>query len=91
MKIVINSCFGGFGLSDAALARYNELTGQTLEYYFEIDRNDPNLVQVVEELGEKADTTYSQLNIVDIPEDVDWDIHEYDGLEHVYEKHRTWS
>ena len=91
MKIVINSCFGGFGLSDAALARYNELTGQTLEYYFEIDRNDPKLVQVVEELGEKADTKYSQLNIVDIPEDVDWDIHEYDGLEHVYEKHRTWS
>jgi hypothetical protein len=91
MKVVINSCFGGFGLSDAALARYNELSGQTIENYYEIARNDTNLVQVVEELGKKADTTYSELNIVDIPDDVKWDIHEYDGLEHVYEKHRTWS
>jgi len=91
MKIVINSCFGGFGLSDAALARYNELSGQTIENYYEIARNDTNLVQVVEELGKNADTRYSELNIVDIPEDVDWAIHEYDGLEHIYEKHRTWS
>lgn len=91
MKVVINSCFGGFGLSDAALARYNELSQQSLKHYSKIPRNDTNLVQVVEELGKKADTPYSELNIVDIPDDVKWDIHDYDGMEHVYEKHRTWS
>jgi len=28
---------------------------------------------------------------VEIPDDVKWHIHEYDGLEHVAEDHRTWS
>ena len=33
MKVVINTCFGGFGLSDEALARYNELAGTNLKYW----------------------------------------------------------
>jgi hypothetical protein len=28
---------------------------------------------------------------VDIPDDVNWYIEEYDGNEHVAERHRTWS
>lgn len=35
MKVVINDCFGGFGLSDAAMHRYAELKGVTL--YPEVD------------------------------------------------------
>ena len=91
MKVVINTCFGGFGLSDEALARYNELADTKLETYYGIERNDPFLVQVVEELGAKANDTFADLKIVDIPDDVEWYIHEYDGLESVYEQHRTWS
>lgn len=92
MKVVINRCFGGFGLSDEALARYNELAGTNLEYWsYGEERNNPLLVQVVEELGAKANDTFADLKIVDIPDDVEWYIHEYDGLESVYEKHRTWS
>ena len=30
MKIVINSCFGGFGLSEAAVMRYAEIKGITI-------------------------------------------------------------
>ena len=92
MKVVINTCFGGFGLSDEALARYNELAGTNLEYWsYKEERNNPLLVQVVEELGAKANDTFADLKIVDIPDDVEWYIHEYDGLESVCEQHRTWS
>lgn len=90
MKIVINTCFGGFNLSTKALLRYRELTGQDEVCYWEIDRADPVLVQVVEELGDEADGEFSRLKIVEIPDDVRWFIEEYDGSEHVAEKHRTW-
>lgn len=91
MKVVINRCFGGFGLSDEALARYNELAGTKLKYWsYREERNNPLLVQVVEELGAKANDTFADLKIVDIPDDVEWYIHEYDGLESVNEQHRTW-
>ena len=36
MKVVINKCFGGFGLSHAAIMRYAELSG--FELYFEEDK-----------------------------------------------------
>jgi len=93
-KIVINRCYGGFGLSDLAMRRYAEIKKiedlATIHIY-DIDRADPALVQVVEELGEEAMGSYADLKIVEIPEDVDWYIHEYDGMEHVAERHRTWS
>ena len=90
-KIVINACFGGFGLSDQAEARYAQLSGKTLPVYFwDVRRDCPHLVQVVLELGELANTSYSELKVVEIPDGVEWDIHEYDGSEHVAEAHRTW-
>ena len=57
----------------------------------DIRRNDPLLIQVVEEMGEKANDRYSELKIVEIPDDVEWQIDEYDGAEWIAEKHRTWS
>ena len=56
----------------------------------DLDRDDPYLVSVVEELGNEANGKYSELKIVEIPADVDWYIEEYDGSEWVAEKHRTW-
>lgn len=131
MKIVINRCYGGFGLSRNAIKRYLELCGkecyfyeevgsayvkcdcdcsnyfvhcltkdmgETIEdypkdYYFsyyDIERNDQKLVQVVEELGENANGDYSKLEVVEIPDDVSWEIGEYDGVETISEIHRTW-
>ena len=93
-KIVINTCYGGFGLSDLAMRRYAEIKKiedvNTIHVY-DIDRADPALVQVVEELGKKSNDIYSELCIVEIPEDVSWYIEEYDGKEHVAERHRTWD
>lgn len=63
------------------------------EGYFsarDIQRNDKNLVAVVEQLGEKANSKFSKLKVVEIPDDVKWTIEEYDGIEWVTEEHRTW-
>lgn len=64
---------------------------ETVYYEYDFDRNDPVLVAIVEELGEEANSRYSSLKIVEIPEDVEWEIGEYDGREWVAEKHRTWE
>lgn len=68
MKIVINRCHGGFGLSDEAIKRYKELSdNEDYPHYFFylIKRNDPALVKVVEELGKKASGEFAKLAIVD--------------------------
>jgi hypothetical protein len=46
---------------------------------------------MVEEGGTDVNGTYSDLKVVDVPDDVNWYIEEYDGMEHVAERHRTWS
>ncbi len=140
MKIVINTCHGGFSLSDAVMYRYAEIKGITLYpegeggvfsrtafytvpadqrvkellgnwmdhseearkaytdryekeclYDRDMNRDDPILVQVVEELGRKANGVYATLKVVEIPDGVEWQIEEYDGAEWIAEKHRTWS
>lgn len=62
-------------------------------YFSDIDipRDDLALIQVVEELGKKADGRHASLKIVEIPNGAQWEISEYDGAEWVAEKHRTWS
>jgi hypothetical protein len=102
-KIVYNACFGGFGLSEAAMRRYAEIKGFRYHsdgtehwqipslvdendkkiYADNIKRTDPALVQVVEELGERANTRFSDLCIEDIPEGTKYRIDEYDGNESV--------
>jgi hypothetical protein len=93
MKVVINGCFGGFGLSDAALDEYKNREGITDPdfYYYDIPRDCPVLVAMVEEQGTAINGAFSDLKVVEIPDDVNWYIAEYDGLEHVAERHRTWS
>ena len=143
MKLVINKCYGGFGLSLLAQKRYLELIGKkaffykqtkysfrdgadefgriddiekytsissetytedkgdtfkptkrNLEgywYYGNLKRDDPILVRVVEELGsELASGGCAHLKVVDIPDDIEYEINEYDGIESVREAHRSW-
>jgi hypothetical protein len=53
-------------------------------------RTDKLLIQVVKELGSKANGSCAKLEIIEIPDDVNWQIDEYDGLESVHEVHRSW-
>lgn len=57
----------------------------------ELERHDPRVIQVIEEMGEKANGAYAELKIVEIPDGTDYEIAEYDGNEHIAEKHETWS
>ena len=84
MKIVINNCYGGFGLSEKAMEYLN------VEYDRDLDRADIKLVECVEKLKDEANGNYAELKVVEIPDDVEWTIEEYDGIEWVAEKHRVW-
>jgi hypothetical protein len=94
MKVVINTEYGGFGLSDEALEMYAKIKG--LEpgsfYSYDIERDDPVLVQVVETLGDdRAGDRYAYLKVVEIPDGISWHIMEYDGIETIHEDHRSWD
>lgn len=54
------------------------------------ERDSEYLVKAVEHLGNKASGSCAELQVVDIPDGVEWQIEEYDGLEWIAEKHRTW-
>jgi hypothetical protein len=126
-KIVYNACFGGFGLSNAAVRRWAELKGDTVydyvdpryrdlpdeerrEYHgrlirctpeefdnasasvrnemhiseYNIKRDDPDLVRVVEELGsKKAGGRFSKLVIEELEPGTRYRISEYDGYESI--------
>jgi len=60
-------------------------------YSSDLLRYDPDLVAAVETLGANANGRYADLKIVEVPDNVDWYIDEYDGVEEVCEKHRSWS
>lgn len=115
MEVVINKCFGGFGLSILAEIRICEKKGiepvfvnfnTGAEYTKEealkadssclfcksldVERDDIDLITVVKELGDLANTPYSRLKIVDIPEDICFEIEDYDGIETIHEAHRSW-
>ena len=130
MKVVINSCYGGFSLSREAMVEYYKQKGVTvylfiasgkkfvrfdpekhkknsLIYYRtvpewtdndystwadkgEIQLDDPILVGLVESMGDAANGEYSKLRIVNVPDDANWEINDYDGMESIHEIHRTW-
>jgi hypothetical protein len=97
-KIVINACFGGFGLSDEAIAMFRErkgiAAGERTTYADELGRDDADLIAVVEALGtKKASGRYAHLKVVEVPmwlREKGWYIEEYDGSEHIAEDHQTW-
>lgn len=153
MKVILNKCYGGFGISPMAYKLYAEKKGIELYPYIEDNsnyiskgetiyrktdwsdeninrilivhyftkdlgesiienknnksefseiyknyalyingkyRDDPVLVEVVEELGGKANGKFADLQIVEIPDGMVYDIDEYDGIEKLHESVRVW-
>lgn len=93
VKIVSNGCYGGFSLSRKAYEMYCELKGIAPEpreerrifdsYGRGIERSDPDLIRVIEALGEEANGRCAALDITEIPEGTKYRIDEYDGYEQV--------
>lgn len=82
MKVVVNRCFGGFGLSAEAEEMIDKVPWyehDTIEF-----RTSPKLVNAVEVLGDKANGFAARLRVVDVPDEAtDWRINEYDGSESI--------
>ena len=60
-------------------------------YYRDLERTDEDLISVIEELGNEASGEYGSVKVIEIPDDVDWEIDDYDGIEAIHEKHRVWG
>lgn len=78
-------------MSLAQRAAHNKKYSEQIFNDRDIARDDPYLAQTVLELGEEASGKHAELRVVEIPEEVEWTIEEYDGLEWIAEKHRTWK
>ena len=96
MKIVINTCYGGFGLSEEAMDMYTNLGGDWEELFGSVRINpsiraDPKLIEVVEKLGSGAYGRHARLKVIEIPDDVQWYITDYDGVETIREHHQRWN
>ena len=102
-KIVINTCYGGFSLSKKAFIRLKTLGNEVALSAYENDapddyesfcrgmeRDDPDLIKVIEELGEEADGEWASLKIIEVPNSIEWWIEEHGGMERLIEKSRTW-
>ena len=90
MKVVINKCYGGYGLSKKAY-EFLGVEWDGYGYEYKEARSNPDLVMCVETLKEGSFGVYARLKVIEIPDDVKWHIEEYDGLEWVAEDHRTWE
>jgi len=95
VKVVLNKSFDGFGLSKRAydmlceiksdlVNGFGTLDGRTYYHEFQDNRDfrtHPDLVRIVEELGEKSFGRSAKLVIEEIP--FQWYIHHYDGMESI--------
>lgn len=150
MKVAINTCYGGFGLSKIATIMLLRKKGYSDLYFYKMkndglywiyrferisekdylnnkdilsvmictkdfgnlisiedneifdesiilerdlyeNRADKDLIEVIETIGiASASGRFADLKIVEIPDDVDYTIDNYDGIESVHEKHRVW-
>jgi hypothetical protein len=81
-SVVINTCHGGFGLSEEGNELYKQLAGA---YFNHGPRHDIILVRVVRELKKVASDEMAELTIVRIPSEFKdcYRIDVYDGKESI--------
>lgn len=83
---VINTCYGGFGLSQKAKI----LMGENFNEY-KIIRNDKKLVEVVRKLGIEASGKHAQLVAIKLKPATTYVIYEFDGMEVLAEDHKIFD
>lgn len=94
MKIAVNKCHGGFGVSRAVMLDLgsahldNDVFGIVSRNKYAW-RAHPKLIEAIEKVGvDAASDLYAQIEIVQIPDGVEWEICAYDGFENVREAGR---
>ena len=92
MRILINKRNGGFGLSDIAIDQYrlrsgNDVDADDLQEDHKY-RTDPILIEIIDELGKRANGRFADVRCVEVPDYYDYTIDEYDGLETIHLKIR---
>ena len=85
IKVVYNTEPGGFGLSHAAIWTAKQLWDVTWGECMYPERHDPRLVELVENMGAAANGDNATLGIKTLEYGNSYTIHEYRGLEWVFE------
>ena len=86
-KVVINACYGGFGISEQAKEDLAKKKGMSVDdisiYLFDMDRDDTDLISLIEEKGvEYVNGELSSLTVEEYDEEkYSYSINEYDGWE----------
>ncbi len=84
---IINTCFGGFGLSQTA----KKMMGNEQLIESQIPRNDKLLVNVVRKLGKDASGKHAQLVAIKLKPATRYVIYEFDGMETLAEDHKVFD
>jgi len=102
MKIAINRCWGGFSVSEAVFDflgiewdgygyLQNENFGEVGMDDYNAWRSHPKLIEAIEHIGAKAASgKLAEIEVITIPDGVQWHIDDYDGMESIHEDHRSW-
>ena len=89
MKVLYNTCYGGFNFSKQFVEEFNKRhpdRPKKLEEWHD-ERIDPDVIALYEEKGSDwSSGACSKLDMDEIPDDVEFRIREYDGMESV-----SWS
>jgi hypothetical protein len=88
LEVMVNMCFGGFGLSQAAMDEYRRRCPSSFfaDRDCDIPRHDAVMVQIVKDLGsEAASARHASVQLRRIPSEYvrHYTIEEYDGMESV--------
>jgi hypothetical protein len=84
MKILYNAKYGGFGFSDAFVDEFKKRHPEKTLNKCSVNRSDNDTIALFEEMGSDKSSGYcANLQIEEIPDDVEFEIDEYDGMETV--------
>ena len=85
MKVLYNTCYGGFSFSQEFIEEFNKRHPDRKPLTkWNADRTDRDIIALFEEKGfEWSSGNCALLDIEEIPDDVEYHIEEYDGMESV--------
>lgn len=74
------------------IVKYNDFKYDKLIWSDNWSRDDEDLIKLFKEWGsERCSGDCSKLKLVEIPNDIEYYIDVYDGLESIHERHRSWN